>query len=336
MSRDSTRRAAFVTSPFFPATVLALILTATAALFVGSYTTFLAAPVPHAIPLAIVAPAETGRPFDQALDALLGGALQRIPMPDRAAAREAVLEQRVFGVLEYRGDDAARLQLSGASGPSVAQLLSEQAPRAAAQTGIRIEVSDLTPLQRRDPRGLAIFYMTLAAVIIGFIGAMLYDVHARRLHPGERLAFLALTAGSGGLAITTVVDRVVGALDLPFLSSWAILSLTMFAAEVACTMFGTLFGRWGMLPTWAIMVLLGNPSSGGTVSPALLPATLGTVGQWLPPGASISAHHTALYFPGHQKAFPYLVLIGWGLVAGLVFWAFRHRHPGGREKSSAR
>jgi len=325
------RSSAFVRSPFYPATVLALILTATAGLFVGSYTTFLAAPAPHHIPLAVLAPAGADRSLDETLDALLDGALEQQTMPDRTAARQAILEQRVFGVLEYRATGIpARLELSGASGPSVAQLLSERAPRAAVASGTAVEIDDLNPLQEGDPRGLAIFYMTLAAVIIGFIGSMLYDVHAPRLAPAERIGFLAVTATSGGLAITAVVSLLVGALDLPFFTSWLILSLTMFAAAVTCTMFSTLFGRWGMLPTWAVMVLLGNPSSGGTVSAALLPTTLGDLGRWLPPGASISAHHTAVYFPGHQSAFPYLVLAGWGVASCVVFWRLRHRHPGGR------
>jgi hypothetical protein len=95
-------------------------------------------------------------------------------------------------------------------------------------------------------------------------------------------------------------------------------------------MFNTLFGRWAMLPTWGLMVLLGNPSSGGAVSWPLLPSPLGVIGRWLPPGASVNAQHTAVYFPGHQHAFPFLVLAGWALLSCTVFWLWRHRHPGGR------
>jgi hypothetical protein len=100
-------------------------------------------------------------------------------------------------------------------------------------------------------------------------------------------------------------------------------------------MFNTLVGRWAMLPTWGLMVLLGNPSSGGAVSWPLLPSVLGVIGQWLPPGASINAQHTAVYFPGHQHAFPFLVLAGWALLSSAVFWIWRHRHPGSRERRPA-
>jgi hypothetical protein len=78
------------------------------------------------------------------------------------------------------------------------------------------------------------------------------------------------------------------------------------------------------------MVLLGNPSSGGAVSWPLLPSLLGRIGQWLPPGASVNAQHTAVYFGGHQHVFPFAVLAVWAAGATAVFLGWRHRHPGGR------
>ncbi|HLL33127.1 MAG TPA: ABC transporter permease, partial [Streptomyces sp.] len=111
--------------------------------------------------------------------------------------------------------------------------------------------------------------------------------------------------------------------------------LTMFTSGMVFTMFNTLIGRWAMLPTWGVMVLVGNPSSGGAVSWPLLPSVLGAIGRWLPPGASVNAQHTAVYFPGHQHALPFLVLTGWALLSCGVFLNWSHRHPGGREKESA-
>ncbi len=83
------------------------------------------------------------------------------------------------------------------------------------------------------------------------------------------------------------------------IQSWLILALTMFTSGMVFSMFNTLMGRWAMLPTWGLMVLLGNPSSGGAVSWPLLPSAL--------------------------------VLAGWAVLSCTVFWVWRHRHPGGRE-----
>lgn len=172
-------------------------------------------------------------------------------------------------------------------------------------------------------------------MVIGFVGAIQLSVHARALTAAERIAFTAGYALLGGFAIAAAVDWLLGALDLPFVESWLILALTMFASGMTFTMFNTWMGRWAMIPTWGVMVVLGNPSSGGAVSWPLLPSALGVIGRWLPPGASVNAQHTAVYLAGHQHAFPFLVLAGWALVSCAVFLIWQHRHPGGRERRPA-
>ncbi|HEX2315356.1 MAG TPA: ABC transporter permease, partial [Thermomonospora sp.] len=224
----------------------------------------------------------------------------------------------------------ARLDVVGAAGASVARVLTAAGPRAGAAVGVPVTVVDVKPLQGTDPQGLAIFYISLGAVITGFVGAIQLSVHARALEPPERIAFTAAYGVAGGFAIAAVVDWGLGVLDLPFVESWGILALTMMTSGMVFTMFNTLVGRWAMLPTWGLMVVLGNPSSGGAVSWPLLPQPYGAIGRWLPPGASVNAQHTAIYFGRDQSPFPFLVLGGWLLVSVTVFWVWRERHPGGR------
>lgn len=71
--------------------------------------------------------------------------------------------------------------------------------------------------------------------------------------------------------------------------------------------------------------MLGNPSSGGAVSATLLPEPMRTLGRWLPPGASVSSQHTAIYFHDHQYATPFLTLVLWGVAAAVIAWLFRRR-----------
>ncbi|MEU4797231.1 ABC transporter permease [Streptomyces sp. NPDC023327] len=326
----------FKESPFLPAIVLVFILAAAAGLFAGSYTYSMANPTPHHVPTAVVGAPDNarGKAFLDGMEKALNASLEVRRYDDVAGARRDVEEQKVFAILDV-GEDKVTLDVSGASGASVAQVLAETAPKVGEKVGVPVTVKDIKPLQEGDPRGLAIFYISLAAVIIGFVGAIQLSVHARGLNPAERIGFTALYALLGAFVIAAVVDWWLGAVDLPFVESWLILALTLFASGMVFTMFNTLFGRWAMLPTWGLMVLLGNPSSGGAVSWPLLPSVLGHIGQWLPPGASVNAQHTAVYFGGHQHAFPFLVLGGWALVASAVFWVWRHRHPGGRAGTAA-
>ncbi|MFD7435643.1 ABC transporter permease [Streptomyces sp. NPDC059861] len=328
----------FRQSPFLPATVLVLIISAAACLFAGSYTYSMANPTPHSIPTAVVGQYEVvrGRTFIEGMERALNASMKLRVYGTVAEARSAVEEQEVFAILDVREDGrAVRFDVSGASGASVAEVLAEAAVAVGRQTGVAVTLKDINPLQKGDPRGLAIFYISLAAVIIGFVGSIQLSVHARELNPLERIAFTVTYALIGGFGIAAVVDWGLGALDLPFGESWMILALTMLTSGMVFTMFNTLMGRWAMLPTWGLMVLLGNPSSGGAVSWALLPSLLGVVGRWLPPGASVNAQHTAVYFPDHQHAFPFLVLSGWLLVSLAVFLNWSHRHPGGRVRNPA-
>ncbi|MCM2410425.1 ABC transporter permease [Streptomyces sp. RKAG290] len=326
------RWAAYKDSPYFPATVLLFILAAAAGLFAGSYTYAMANPTPHRIPAAVVSLEETarGKEFVTGMDKALDASLDIHRYDTVAAAREALEEQEVFAIVRP-GPRGVAMDVAGASGAAVAQLLAESAVKVGGALDVPVAVADVKPLQKGDPRGLALFYISLAAVIIGFVGAIQLSVHARALIPLERIAFTIGYALLGAFAIAAVVDWWLGAVDLPFFESWMILAFTMFTSGMVFTMFNTLLGRWAMIPTWGVMVLLGNPSSGGAVSWPLLPSLLGHIGRWLPPGASVNAQHTAVYYQGYQRIFPFLVLAVWALVSCTVFWVWRHRHPGGRD-----
>ncbi|MFF4240991.1 ABC transporter permease [Actinomadura geliboluensis] len=313
----------FRASPYLPAVVLLLILTTAAGLFAGSYCYAMANPAPRDIPVAVTGQGQSTA-FLQALDDHLDASLSVQRYPTYAKAEDAVQEQRAFAIVVLNGPQAT-LDTAAASGASVARLLTQAGPAAGQTAGVPVTVRDIKPLQPTDPQGLAIFYISLAAVIIGFVGAIQLNVHAAALTPAPRIAFTAAYAALGGLAICTVVDHGLGVLALPFRESWTISSLTMFTSGMVFTMFNALIGRWAMIPTWGLMVLIGNPSSGGAVSWPLLPSPLGAIGRWLPPGASVDAQHTAIYFHGHQRPQPFITLTAWTLACTAVFLIWHHR-----------
>ncbi|GGY03796.1 ABC transporter permease [Streptomyces minutiscleroticus] len=313
--------------------MLVFILAVAAGLFAASYTYAMASPTPHHMPTGVTGQYDEarGKEFVGAMEKALGAELDLRPYGSREAARHALDEQQIFAVLDVRdGGDRVDLDISSASGYTVAQVFTSAAAPVSKATGVPVAVQDRHPLQSGDPRGLTIFYISLAAVIIGFVGAIQLSVHARGLDPAERIAFTIVYSLLGGFVIAAVVDWWLGAIDLPFVESWLILALTMFSCGMVFTMFNTFFHRWAMIPTWGLLVLLGNPASGGAVAWPLLPTVIGRIGQYLPPGASVNAQHTAVYFQGHQHAEPFLVLACWALVSCAAFWFWRHRHPGGR------
>ncbi|MEU3246594.1 MULTISPECIES: ABC transporter permease [unclassified Streptomyces] len=319
----------FARSPFLPATVLVFLVSIVAGVFAWSYTYAFANPTPHRVPTAVVGPPGAAHgAFLTGMEDALDGSLVVHAYPGYAQARRAVESQTVFAVFDLRKEHAVTVDVSSASGASVAQVIEQAAPVAGRAAGTDVVVRDIKPNQRGDPRGLAIFYIALAAVVVSFVGAIQLHVHAKGLGARARIAVTITYSLLGAFAIAAVVDWFLGALRLPFVAVWLTLALTMYASSTVYLMFMVLIGRWALIPTWGLMVLIGNPSSGGAVSWPLLPTFLGLVGRWLPTGAAIGAIHTEVYFPGDQHAFPFLVLTGWALVSTMVFCLLGRPRPG--------
>jgi hypothetical protein len=80
-------------------------------------------------------------------------------------------------------------------------------------------------------------------------------------------------------------------------------------------------------------MMLGIPSSGGTVAASLMPCFYRVLNLFLPQSAAMSIIHEAVYFPDHQHLQPIRTLATW--VIGLLVilpaasWALG-RTPGGR------
>jgi hypothetical protein len=87
----------------------------------------------------------------------------------------------------------------------------------------------------------------------------------------------------------------------------------------------------------AIMLVLGNPLSGATSAPEMLPAPRGQIGQWLPPSASATLLRAVGYFNGARAGLPWAVLAAWagtGLTL-VVFSAARRPGSAAREDTAS-
>ena len=139
------------------------------------------------------------------------------------------------------------------------------------------------------------------------------------------LAAIAVLAIAGGLVLAVVVDPLIGALHGPFPELWLALAAEVAVAALFCSTMLVLVGRWAIIPTWTLFVILGNTSSGGAVAQPLLPPFYAFVGRFLPPGATVSIVRTAVYFRRDQHLEPFIVQAVWlvGTLAALLISARR-------------
>jgi hypothetical protein len=92
---------------------------------------------------------------------------------------------------------------------------------------------------------------------------------------------------------------------------------------------GALFGRAGAALGALLMVLVGNPLSGISSAPELLPEPAGALGQLLPPGAGGTLLRGTAFFDGAGAAAPLAVLAAWATLGLAALWlaSARRRRP---------
>jgi hypothetical protein len=244
----------------------------------------------------------------------------------------AINQQKIYAAL-ILGREKPQLLISSASGVSVARVLEQTAMQVAPQVSPPLTILDLHPLPVADPQGLAGFYATLAATILGFVTIFQLAAHAPQLSLRAWLAFIVVLAVLGGLSLALVTGPFIGALRGSFAMLWGSFATEIAAVSLFSSVMCCLIRAWAIIPTWLLLVVLGNTSSGGAVAPPLLPPLHAFVGRFLPPGATVDILRRVVYFPRAPHIEPFLVQAVWiicSLAALLICVRLRHTNPAGR------
>ncbi|MFL6076347.1 MAG: hypothetical protein ACJ73S_23385 [Mycobacteriales bacterium] len=298
--------------------LLVLALVSLQALMVVALAWPAARTAPRHVPV-VVAPA------DPALVGKLsrGGEFTVKTAPDEAAARTMLLHRKAYGALVLAGRTGPRLLVASAASPTVAQLLTQNAARLA---GRPVPVTDVRPAPAADPRGLGLTASVLPLVMTGMLGGTLLTLliaSARR-----RLAAAVLFAAGGGLAVTGLVQGWYGSLEGSYWRNATVVGLTVLAICLGVAGLGAVLRRPGLALGIGVMFLLGNPLSGLSSAPELLPRPWGALGQLLPPGAGGSLLRSEAFFDGHGATRPAAVLACW-ILAGAALVSAPRRESGG-------
>jgi hypothetical protein len=301
----SAARRPHVWSPPQRAVLIAALTIVMGSLFLTTYTLALGDPVPHRIDAALVGDPARHPDMVEAVEQVADGNLRFTPYGSVTAARHAIDLQRVYAALDLRSASPT-LYVASAGGASVARLLERIPLRNPA-----VRVVDTHPLAPSDPNGVDIFYLMLVATIVGFLTVFQVRANAGDLQPRHWTVWILGFALVAALSLTIVVGPVLGRFHVPVAETWGILTLHILAVASFASVMTLLLGRWAIVPVWLFFVVLGNSSSGGAVSPPLLPAPFAFISQWLPSGATVTTLRDAIYFHGYQHLRPALVLAAW-------------------------
>lgn len=290
---------------------------------------------PRDLPIGIAGPAQATASIERQLGRR-GNAFDVHRYTDEAAARAAITDRDVYGAIVVAPSGVTVLTASAAS-PVVAQLLSQaateaggsggaaapgpgspagQAPSAA---GARPRVVDVVPADPEDPRGAALSASVLPLVLAGVLAGLLIGA-SRRPGLGQAGA-LVVAAALAGLAAVGIAQGWLGVIGGDWLVNAGVLALTVLAIAAAAAGLLALLGEAGLVLAALLMVLLGNPLSGVSSAPELLPQPFGLIGQLLPPGAGGSLLRSTAFFDGNAAVTPLTVLAIWAVLGLVAVWA---------------
>ncbi|WP_432023963.1 ABC transporter permease [Streptomyces parvus] len=271
---------------------------------------------PRDLPVGVAGAAPAAEQVEQRFEQR-DGAFEVHRYADEAAARAAIEDRVVYGAVVATPQGPHLLTASAAS-PVVSQLLREAAT-ATAPEGTRVEVTDVVAAPAGDPRGSALGASVLPLALAGMAAGAVVTLMGLR---GARGALTLLAASAlVGLAAAAVTHSWLGVITGDWWTEAGVLALTVLAIGSAVAGLAALFGQRGIGLGALLMVLLGNSFSGVTSAPHLLPEPVGTIGQWLPPGAGGSLLRSVAFFDGSAAGGPLLTLSLWsalGLAAVLL------------------
>ena len=328
LSTDSTRPAPAGSTddgptPWQHLVAMAVGLTAALCVLVIAFVWPATSIAPNEVPIVVAGPPAAAEQVQATLDGAHPGAFEVTAVADESAARAALQDRDAYGAIVL-GQKPTVLTASAAS-PLVAQLLNQVAsglagPGAAAPA---VTVVDVVALPAGDPRGVGLAAMALPLVLGGLaVGAAM----SRAVRGVARGAIGTIgVATLSGLSLAAIAHGWFGVLAGNYWAEAGAIALGIGSAALALVGLNAVFGIAGLGIGAATIMLLGNPLSGITSAPEMLPTPWGQLGQWLPPGAAGSLLRSVSFFGGAGGTGPVLILAGYAVGGLLLAWAGAQR-----------
>jgi len=287
---------------------------------------------PRGVPVGVAGTAQLAGAIGYRLDGL-GGAFDAHRYSSEAAAETAIRHREIYGAF-VAGPGGLTVLTAPAASPAVATLLTkvgeEAGQHAAAGRAVPVRVVDVVPADPSDPQGIVLDSAFLPLVIIGSIGGVMTWVAGRdgRMAGYPQAGVLLVKSVLVALVVVGIVQGWLGVIPGDWVTNAGVIGLTVIAISSTVCGLGALLGAPGVALGGLLMVFVGNPFSGVSSAPQLLPNPAGTLGQLLPPGAGGSLLRSAAFFHGYGSGAHLVVLAIWagcGLTAVMAGQAVRRR-----------
>ncbi|MDF7627339.1 ABC transporter permease [Lactobacillaceae bacterium L1_55_11] len=220
-------------------------------------------------------------------------------------------------VTQQKAAATAQIQttLQQATDPTMIKTLSA---KLAAVNAKQVKVVELKAFPKADPKGTGLAAGALPIALGGWIGAVAIATMVK----GKRQKIYAILSFAviGGLGLIAVIQYGIGTFDGNYF--YTSLGAMLGIAATGFFVLGLLeiMGNAGLGVAAVLLILLGNPLSGLSSAPEMLPSGWGAFGQLLPPGATGTLLRNIAFFNGNAIAEPIIVLSCYIVVGALLYW----------------
>jgi hypothetical protein len=285
-------------------------------------------PKPHSLPTGIVGPPGVFEAARAQLARAAPGAFKVHAYRSLTTARTAVLHRSVYGA--FQPVPSPVLLIASAASPPVAVLLQRAFGTVASRSGRALAVHDLVPLPSSDSSGATSYSVVLSLIIAGLVGTTLIYTFTRHRPEKVRVLATVILGVAAGLITALITNVLVGAFPDRFFQVWGVATLFVLAIGLPIAAFQVIFGIPGTAIGAFLFLVIGNPASGGSSAPELLPGFWRTLSQILPPGAAVTSMRDVVYFNGHGSSRALIVLAVYAVLgAGVAIIADRLRARAG-------
>jgi hypothetical protein len=284
-------------------------------------------PKPHSLPIGIVGTPAVAGAAGAGLARAAPGAFNVHNYQSLTSAKAAVLHRSVYGA--FQPIPSPVLLVADAASPAVAALLQRTFAGVASRSGRGLAVRDLAPLPASDSSGATTFSVVLSLIIAGLAGTTLIFTLTQHRPEAVRVVVTVALGIAAGLITALVTNVIVGAFPDRFFEVWGVATLFVLAIALPLAAFQVTFGVAGTAIGAILFLVIGNPASGGSSAPELLPGFWRTLSQILPPGAAVTSMRDVVYFDGHGSVHALVVLAVYAVLGGAgAMIAYRLRtHP---------
>ncbi|MBM7368566.1 ABC transporter permease [Gordonia hydrophobica] len=265
---------------------------------------------PHDLPIGVAGPSQAIEQVSAMLEKQQPGAFEVTGFATSEELQAATRDREVYGGFVV-GPPSQTVIATGGS-PAVASMLT-QIGTALPDSGPVIDVAGPTA---DDPRGGGFGSMVLPV----FMTAMALGMAAALVGRRRWVMAVMLPVGAAVVGATAIgVAMGIGVLGGGFWGQWLAMSVGILAIGSLVAGAVSAIGSAGAGVVALVVMLVGMPLAGISAPPEFLPSFWGTLGQWLPLGATGTALRSAAFFNpsgliGAGAGTAFAILIGWTVV----------------------